>query len=218
MERHSMKILRSAVAIALVASFSVLASSPAQSQSYSNVTVTVSQRTVVGGNSILIEATVDPPSTECEWELSFMGQTETGSGSSISETFSTPEVDEEEVHYAVAICTYDDGTGSALGSVGGGTGTLGMSLAQAEVEAFGIGRQVLLPEDDDGDDDDDGDGDGDGDDDGDGDGDGDGGGDGGDNGGLLPNTGGERLAWLIIGAMLVMVGGGVVVASRRRDA
>lgn len=59
-----------------------------------------------------------------------------------------------------------------------------------------------------GDDDDDGDGD---DDDGDGD---DGGG--GDNGGLLPNTGGERLAWLVIGGMLVLVGGGVIVASRRR--
>lgn len=59
----------------------------------------------------------------------------------------------------------------------------------------------------------DGDGDDDGDDDGDGDGDGDG-----DNGGLLPNTGGERLAWLIIGAMLVLVGGGVYMASRQRDA
>jgi LPXTG-motif cell wall-anchored protein len=210
MERSRMKKLCLAVAAALVASFTVLASSPAQAQDYSNVTVTVSERTVVGGNDILIEATVDPSSTECEWELSFMGETVTGSGNSISETFETPEVDSEEEHFAVAICTYDDGT-TALGS-GGGTGTLGTSLAQAEVEAIGVGRQILLPEDDDDD------GDGDGDDDGDGDGDDDGGGDGGDNGGLLPNTGGERLAWLIIGAMLVLVGGGVVVASRRREA
>ncbi len=37
----------------------------------------------------------------------------------------------------------------------------------------------------------------------------------GDNGGLLPNTGGERLAWLLIGGLLVLVGGGLVVASRR---
>ena len=64
------------------------------------------------------------------------------------------------------------------------------------------GNIVLLPRD--------GDSDGDG-------GDGGGGGDG-DNGGLLPNTGGERLAWLIVGATLVLVGGGVVLASRRRDA
>jgi LPXTG-motif cell wall-anchored protein len=55
--------------------------------------------------------------------------------------------------------------------------------------------------------------------DGDGDGDGDGNGGGsGDNGGLLPNTGGERLVWLIIGGILVLAGGGVVVASRRREA
>ena len=52
----------------------------------------------------------------------------------------------------------------------------------------------------------------------DGDEDGDGGDGEGDNGGLLPNTGGERLAWLIIGAMLVLVGGGVYMASRQRDA
>jgi LPXTG-motif cell wall-anchored protein len=52
----------------------------------------------------------------------------------------------------------------------------------------------------------------------DGDDDGDGGDGEGDNGGLLPNTGGERLAWLIIGAMLVLVGGGVYMASRQRDA
>ena len=53
------------------------------------------------------------------------------------------------------------------------------------------------------------------DDDGDGDEDGDGDGDG---GGLLPNTGGERLLWLIIGILLITVGGGVIMASRRRDA
>jgi LPXTG-motif cell wall-anchored protein len=78
-------------------------------------------------------------------------------------------------------------------------------LATVETSAEGSGVQTLLPEDDDDDDDD-----------GDGDDDGNGGGDG-DNGGLLPNTGGERLAWLIIGAMLVLVGGGVVMASRRRE-
>ncbi len=91
-------------------------------------------------------------------------------------------------------------------------GSLGAGLVTATQTAGDVGTQTLLPEDDDDDGDDDGDGDGDD------DGDDDGNGGGGDNGGLLPNTGGERLAWLIIGGMLVLVGGGVVVASRRRDA
>jgi hypothetical protein len=85
-----MKKLRLAVAVALVASFSVLASSSAQAQSYPNVTVNVSERTVLGGNSILIEATVSPSSIDCQWTLTFMGDERTGSGNSISETFSTP--------------------------------------------------------------------------------------------------------------------------------
>ena len=214
-----MKKLRLAVAVALVASFSVLAaSSPAQAQ-YGVVTVNVSERTVVGGNSIQITATAN---IECDsWEMEFMGQEASGGqGSSFSHTFTTPEVDEEEDHVATATCFYDDGV-DALGSGGGGR-TLGTSVATVETSAEGSGTQTLLPrDDDDGDDDgDDGDGDDDGDDDGDGDGDGDddGDGNGGDNGGLLPNTGGERLAWLIIGAMLVLVGGGVYMASRQRDA
>lgn len=205
-----MKKLRLAVAVALVASFSVLVSFPAQAQGYEVVTVTVSEREVVGGEDILIEASasLDNEAFVCDsWELTFLGEERSaGSGSSISETFSTPEVNETEEHDAVATCFYDDGT-NALG--GGGSRTVGASLATVETSATGTGVQTLLPRDGDGDGDEDGDGDGD--EDGDGDGDG-------DNGGLLPNTGGERLAWLIIGAMLVLVGGGVYMASRQRDA
>ena len=204
-----MKKLCLAVSVALVASFSVLVSSPAQAQDYQLVVVNVSERTVTGGDDIEITATAN---ITCDsWELEFMGvEVSKGSSSFITHVFETPEVDEEEDHVATATCFYDDL--DALGS-GGGRGTLG-SLIIVQAEAQGSGVQTLLPEDDD-DDDDDGDGDGDGD--VDGDDDGNGGGDG-DNGGLLPNTGGERLAWLIIGGMLVLVGGGVVVASRRRDA
>jgi LPXTG-motif cell wall-anchored protein len=199
-----MKKFRLAVAVALVASFSMLASSSAQAQNYPVVTVNVSERSVVGGEDILIEATVSPSTIDCQWTLTFLGQERTGSGNSISETFSTPEVNSETQVEAVAVCTYDDGA-NLSGS--GSSRTAGASLATVETTATGTGTQTLLPEDDDGDEDGDGDGDGGG------DGDGDG-----DNGGLLPNTGGERLAWLIIGAMLVLVGGGVYMASRQRDA
>jgi LPXTG-motif cell wall-anchored protein len=199
-----MKKLCLAVSVALVASFSVLVSSPAQAQDYQFVVVNVSERTVTGGDDIQITATAN---IKCDsWELEFMGvEVSKGSSSFITHVFETPEVDDEEDHVATATCFYDDL--NALGS-GGGRGTMG-TLIIVQAEAEGSGVQTLLPEGDDDDDDDDGDGDG--------DGNGNGGGDG-DNGGLLPNTGGERLAWLIIGAMLVLVGGGVVVASRRRDA
>lgn len=207
-----MKKLRLALAVAVVAFFTVIAPSPAQA--YPTLSVTVTESTVVGGNEITITAVV-VPAVDCEeWTLTFLGDTRTGSGPSITETFDTPEVDDVEEHEAEATCTWDDphpGPGpddeNAASFGGGGAGTLGASistsLAQVLVTATGTGTQTLLPVGDDNDDDDD---------------DGNGGGDNGDGGGILPNTGGERLAWLVIGGMLVLVGAGVVVASRRRDA
>lgn len=193
-----MKTVRLALAAAVIAFMTVVAPTPAQA--YPGVTVTVSEDTVVGGTDITITATVDPSSIDCNWSLTFLGDTRTGSGNSITETFSTPEVDHVEHHEAVATCSFDNGVPSASGS--GGTGSLGTStsVVSAIVTATGSGTQTLLPRGG-GDDDDDEGGDGDG-----------------DNGGILPNTGGERLLWLIIGGLLIMTGGGVVMASRRRDA
>jgi len=199
-----MKKLRLALAVAVVAFITVIAPSPAQA--YPGVEVTVSSATVTGGQDIQITATVDPD-VDCSWELTFMDQEVSGEGNAITHTFSTPEVDSVEEHEAVAVCFFDNGVPAAAG--GGGRAALGASLGTVEVSSEGSAPQTLLPLDD-GDGDDDSDSDDDSDD--------DGGSDGGDNGGLLPNTGGERLAWLIIGGMLVLVGGGVVLASRRRDA
>ena len=200
-----MKKLRLALAVAVVAFFTVIAPSPAQA--YPGVTVTVSDHTLVGGNDVTITATVDHAIDCDEWELTYQGDTRTGSGTSITATFSTPEVDEETETNSFATCFFDDdifdGPNSAASvSGGGGAGALG-ALVMAPDSASGVGDVILLPLGDDNDDDDD---------------DGNGGGDNGDGGGILPNTGGERLAWLVIGAMLVLVGAGVVVASRRRDA
>jgi LPXTG-motif cell wall-anchored protein len=195
-----MKNLRLALAVVAVAFFSVLASSPAQA--YPIFKVVVSEDTVTGGDDITIAAHVEPPVSCDSWTLTFLGDTRNGSGPTITETFSTPEVDNVEHHDAVATCVFDNPNPSAASAVGGsgGKASLGTSLVQFTDTITGVGVQTLLPEDDGGD------------------GDGDSDGDGGDGGGILPNTGGERLAWLVIGGMLVLVGGGVVVASRRRDA
>jgi len=189
-----MKKLRLALAAAVVAFLTVIAPTPAQA--YPGVTVTVSTATVIGGDDITITATVDPK-INCDWDLTFLGEEVGGSGTSVQHVFDTPEVNEETKVDAIATCTFDDGT-SALG--GGGTGSLGASLVTVEQSVSGVGTQTLLPLGGGGDDDDDGSS-----------------GGGGDDGGLLPNTGGERLAWLVIGGLLVLVGAGVVVASRRRD-
>jgi len=167
-----MKTLRLAIATTMAAAFVVFAQTPAQA--YPIESCSVSDHTVTGGDDVTVQVTVSPAEPNTDFEVTYQGQTETGTGTSFSAEFDTPSVNDETDTTVFASVTRDGQTVPCSGTI------------------------TLLPEDDD---DDDGDGDGDG-----------------DGGGLLPNTGGERLAWLIIGAMLVLVGGGVVLASRRRDA
>jgi LPXTG-motif cell wall-anchored protein len=203
-----MKILRLATAAAVGAFLAVLAPLPAQA--YEGVDVYVTDRTVVGGNSVSITAHVAPPGITCTtFTLTYDGVTKTATNTnSITRTFDTDEVDEETDTTAFATCNFDDGQLSSASLGGGGLGSLG-TLVAAPQESSGTGTITLLP---------DGDGDGDSDgDEGDDDGDDNGGGDGDDNGGL-PDTGGERLTWLLIGSVLVLAGAGTVFAARRRNA
>ena len=75
-----MKTLRVAIAAAMVAALAMLTPSSALAQDpdpYGDVTVTVSEDTVVGGTRITITATVDPSEINCLWTLTFMGKTRT---------------------------------------------------------------------------------------------------------------------------------------------
>jgi LPXTG-motif cell wall-anchored protein len=184
-----MERLRLALGVAIVAVLTVLAPSPAQA--YPNFTCTVTDVSVVGGDVAEVTASVNP-ALASDFELIYQSQVHTDEGvTTTTAHFETIEVD-DPTNTTVFVTVERDGS---------------------SVPCSGTIR--LLPRDGDGDSDSDSDSDSDGD--GDGDGDGNGGG-GGDNGGFLPNTGGERLAWLIIGAILVLVGSAAVVASRRRDA
>jgi LPXTG-motif cell wall-anchored protein len=173
-----MKSVRTALAVMVVAALAILVpSSPAQA--YPDVTVSVSTRTIVGGNDMTITATVNGVSS-CAWQLTYRGETATAdSGGSITAVFDTPKVDKVTKNIATATCTVDDGTG------GGGEAVAALQTVEGSAE------QTLLPLSS---------------------------GNEGDGGGLLPNTGGERLAWLVVGGFLVLIGGATVVASRRRDA
>lgn len=185
-----MKSLRIALAAAVVAVFAVVAPSPAQA--YPGVTVVVSNIVKIGGQDAKVTASTSP-AVDCDWVVKFGDQTRTGSGSSISVVFQTQVTDQVRTGIVTATCTYDDGATPTASGGGSGAG-LGTSFVTATQTATGQGTITCLPRG------------------------GGGNGDGGGGGGILPNTGGERLAWLIIGALLVLVGGGVVVASRRREA
>lgn len=117
-----------------------------------------------------------------------------------------------------AVCTYDDTqvpqslSGAAdPGSqslFGGGTGRFSTSLSSAvqSISASGVLNTADCPNDGDSDDSDDGDSD-----------DSDDSDDGDDDDGGLPDTGGERLLWLLIGLLLVAGGTAVIISSRRED-
>jgi len=177
-----MQRFRLTLAVAIIATLTVLAPSP--SQAYPVYMCSITDVNVEGGDLAEVTASVFPQ-IPSDFELTYQSQVHTDEGvTSTTASFETNEVDDPTDTTVVATVTTQGEEFSCAGTI------------------------RLFPDDDDDDDDDDGDGD---------DDDGSGGGDGG-NGGLLPNTGGERLAWLIIGGILVLVGGGVVVASRRRGA
>lgn len=197
-----MKRLCAALVAGALGLAGVLVASPAQA--YPNVQVTINSVVEVGGRDITITAKIDPSAVGCTWTLSYNAKTGTktitGSGSKISHTFRTREVNKTVKETSRATCLYDDST---VPQTAGAFGGVPAAVIAAPATATATGSVTLLPPGDD-DDDDDGDGD-------DSDGDED------DDNGGLPNTGGERLAWLIIGLLLVIAGTTVVVSSRKQN-
>jgi len=114
--------------------------------------------------------------------------------------FTSPKVNDDKTFPIAAYCKYDAGSLSVLG--GGGTGSLSTFVIVPGAVEKGSNTILVLDNDRHGNDKN-GNGNGHKDDD--------------DDNGNLPNTGGERLAWLVIGLLLVAAGSTVVVSSRKRD-
>lgn len=194
-----------AVLMASVLAFAGLLAASSPAQAYPNVQVTITSVVEIGGKDVSIRATIDPPGVTCTWTLTYNSargtKTITSTGSSINATFRTFEVKKRTTTTTTATCLYDDST---VPQVAGAFVGVPASLIAAPQTASATGTVTLLPlrdgDNDDNGDNDDSDGDGDEDD---------------DNGGL-PNTGGERLAWLIIGLLLVIAGTTVVMTSRKQ--
>ena len=194
-------------AATLVASLVALVpASTASAQAYEDpaIDVEVHPTTLVGGGSISGTATSN--GVDCAWTVTFLGQTETGTGTEIDFTFDTPEVDEETEEDVTVRCVYDDeNTPQAAPEQAGVVNVQPASYtttAAMPTALQTLTRTVtitLLPE---GDDDDD-------------DGDDNGNGDGDDNGGL-PDTGGIDQTIVLAGVALLAAGTGVVLMARRR--
>lgn len=185
--------LRLAAAAAIACGVTLLSSGVAQAYPACGVTLTLNHSTVVGGKSFTF--TADAGDTECDWVVTYRGKTKTGSGTSISGSFSTPDVSKTTTSKIVAECTHElveDSSASSSASAdvtpafyAAGTAT----AVQAAERTCPISATVTLLADGVANEDD----------------------------GALPDTGGSNLWLLAVGGALVVGGAGVTYAARRRN-
>jgi len=200
-----MKRLATAAVAGLVALVGLVGAAPANAaDGYGGATVIVklvpSSRTVDEGDKFDFNYTAKTPTNHTvnclTVKFKFNGQTN-GSG-----TFTAPQVGSNTDRAISVTCYYEE---DDVVTLGGGGGRVSASFATAIQSQSDSGIVHILnkggnKDKDDSDDDDhnknkDDD----------------------DDNGNLPNTGGERLAWLVIGLLLVAAGSTVVVSSRKRD-
>jgi LPXTG-motif cell wall-anchored protein len=194
-----MKKLRLIAAVAIAGAFMMLSTGAAQAYPDTNLTLSADSP-VVGGKVTNFEANAD---VTCDTlTVSFSdgkasSETTTRTGhdvDTLTGSYVTKAVDEKTSTTMTATCTYDD-TNVVAPAKAKSSGVVpafystktGSTLQAATQNLHASAVVVLLPK-------------------------------GGDDGnGVLPNTGGLRLSLLVIGGLLVLVGVGVTVASRRRN-
>jgi LPXTG-motif cell wall-anchored protein len=181
------------VAAAAIACAVTLLSSGAQAYPDCGITLKLNDATLVGGNSFSFKA--DAGEVDCNWTVTYRGKTKTGSGTSISGSYSTPVVTKKTTNKITASCEHElveSSSAPAADSASSVTPAFYSAQSSAAVPAVTrvcpISATVtLLPK---------------------------GGVD--DGNGSLPNTGGSNLWLLVLGGALVVGGGGVTYAARRR--
>ncbi|WP_456695786.1 LPXTG cell wall anchor domain-containing protein [Aeromicrobium sp. P5_D10] len=192
-----MKNLRLAAAASVAVAVSVLSAHSAQAYPDSpNVTIAIPSSDLVGGNTFTFTASAD---VDCDWTVTYkdgraagVPADQTGSGKSVSGSYDTKAVSKTFRSPITATCAYDANASGSSTSAGKND----TASASATVTLLPVGST--------------GDGDSDA-----GTGNGEGGSE--DGNGILPDTGGSNLWILVAGGALVLVGGGAVIASRRRQ-
>jgi len=185
------------IAAAFIACAMTLLASGAQAYPDCGVSLSLSSSTLVGGKSFSFKA--DAGDIDCvPWSVTYRGKTKTGSGHTLSGSYSTPVVTKKTTTKITGKCTHviSDASASAPANESSSDVTPAFYAASAGVAAAAETRTcpvsatvTLLPK----------------------------GGVANEDDGVLPNTGGSNLWLLVLGGVLVLGGGGVAYASRRRQ-
>jgi LPXTG-motif cell wall-anchored protein len=182
------------VAAAFIACAITLLSSGAQAYPDCGIALKLNDSTLVGGKTFSF--TADAGSVDCDWTVVYRGKTKTGSGTSISGSYSTPVVSKKTTSKITASCEHvitdsaapaaptSDTATPAFFSTGSSKVVPAAQTAICPVSAV----VTLLPK---------------------------GGVDNNDDG-ALPDTGGSNLWILVLGGALIVAGGGVTYVARRR--
>lgn len=185
--------LRLAAAAAIACGVTLLSSGVAQAYPDCGISLSLNNSTVVGGKSFTFKA--DAGNVDCDWTVTYRGKTKTGSGTSISGSFSTPEVSKKTTSKIVAECTHDVGASFETSTTSSDVTPAFYSAKTAGTVQTAAARTcpvsatvTLLPvgvadEDEN----------------------------------ALPDTGGSKLWLLAVGGALVVGGAGVTYAARRRN-
>ena len=117
-----MNAARIALAGALAALFTFVSAGVAQAYPDPTITIDLSDARFVGG--LDFDYTVTSSDVDCEWAVTYGGETQEGDGTSISGTFGTPKVSAEKDTTLTATCTYDDTAEVSPSAVASGTATV----------------------------------------------------------------------------------------------
>lgn len=193
--------LRLAAAAAIAGAATLLSAGAAQAYPDGpNVTLTVGDSILVGGNSF--SYTADSDGVDCAWTVTYAAgrasgesATQTGNGTSLEGTYKTKVVTDTFKSPIKAVCRYDDTkvvtakvvTSNTVSPAFFATGA--SSAIQAAFQNANASATItLLPE----------------------------GSNGANDDSALPDTGGSHLWILVLGGALVVAGGGITYATRRR--
>lgn len=189
--------LRLVAAAAIACAVTLLSSGAAQAYPDCGISLSLNNATLVGGGTFTY--TADAGTVDCDWTVTYRDKVKKASGTSVSGSFKTPAVNKKTTSTITAECTHEATESSAAVEPSDSadvtpafySATPSDAVQAADVTCPVTAKVTLLPA---------------------------GLADNGDanSNGLLPNTGGASFWILLLGAALVLGGGGVTYASRRR--